>query len=535
MKTKFPWLQRRKRSAPELPLEAPIWLNNRSNGEYYHFQTPYEKKLRQFVLRTADENARKVGLDRREFLASAMGMATTLLCVGAASSCSSDSTRKRSSFESSGNDGGGPICVPKAAQWDEAAACSVLGGDEFVFDVQTHWFSQEDTRRFPKSVLDLFGVLFATTTEQAYVDDVFLNSDTTMAVLTAWPGATCSDDPSNTDPCGLPLSNESMIRSRDSINRMACNTQRVLQHIQVLPNDLTGVDKQMEIMTSLYCENLAYGWKLYPGFASSSIDPRGSSGFFLTEPNARRIIEHGLDLGLARFCVHKGLPIGSFFEAEHNYPKDVGVVAKDYPQATFIIYHSGICSGSDSTNTAPPEGPYSETEENPKGVNALIRSLIDNGITSENNNNVYAEVGSAINQVQVDPVQAAHFFGKLMKYVGVDKVLWGTDCVIYGSPQPFLEWFRVLQIPEELQARHGYPPLDAENKAKILGLNAAKVYGVDPSAARCKIDSCGTAQLKRYLDGELGPRRWAFQPPKGPRSYADYVELSRRHLATGHG
>jgi hypothetical protein len=534
MKTKFPWLRLRKKTEPELPLEPPVWLGDVSNGEYYRFQTEHERKLRKHVLVKADENARRLGMDRREFLASTMGMATTLLAIGATSSCSSkNGDRQGARSGDAGADGSKAICVPPEAMFDENAACSALGGDEFIFDVQTHWFSQADTVRFPESVLSLFGVLFASTTEQAYVRDLFLNSDTTMAVLTAWPGATCSDDPANTDPCGLPLSNESMIKSRDRINQLACNTERVIQHVQVLPNDLTGIDKQLEIMTQFHCESLAYGWKLYPGFAASSIDPRGASGYFLTEEKPRRVIEHGLSLGLSRFCVHKGLPIGSFFEKEHNHPKDIGVVAKDYPEATFIIYHSAICAGSATTAEAPPEGAYDATEADPKGANALIRSLADSGIDAMNNKNVYAEVGSALNQVQSDPIAAAHFFGKLMKYVGVDHVLWGTDCVIYGSPQPFLEWFRALTIPAELQDKFGYPPLDAVNKAKILGLNAARIYGVDPSAKRCQVDACATADLKRYLDQELGPRRWAFQQPGGPRNFRDYVEESRRRAASG--
>jgi hypothetical protein len=323
-----------------------------------------------------------------------------------------------------------------------------------------------------------------------------------------------------------------MIGSRDRINRLACGTERVIQHVQVLPNDLTGLDKQLEIMTSLHCEHLAYGWKLYPGFASSSIDPRGANGYFLTEDRPRRVIEHGLELGQKRFCVHKGLPIGTFFEKEHNHPRDVGVVARDYPDATFIIYHSGICSGYATTNEAPPEGPYDENEAEPRGVNALIRSLVDNDVRSTTNN-VYAEIGSAINQVQNDATASVHFFGKLMKYVGVDRVLWGTDCVIYGSPQPYLEWFRALTIPEEFQERYGYPPLDAANKAKILGLNAARIYGVDPAARRCEIESCTTAQLKRFLDEEFGGRRWMYRRPGGPSTWREYAALSKARRALG--
>jgi uncharacterized protein len=520
MRTRFPWITRRKKTDPELPVEPPLWLGTRSNGEYFHFQTPYEKRLRQFVLERADENARRLGMDRRQFLASALGMATTLWSIGFVSGCSDSNDLS-----------GSPLCVPPEAMFDEDAACTAIGGDEFIFDVQTHWFNREDTTRFPESVLQLFGPLFASANENAYIREMFLNSDTTLSVLTAWPGTTCSEDPANTDPCGLPLSNESMARSRDYINQLACDTQRVLQHVQVLPNDLTGLDKQLEIMTAFQCEQLAYGWKLYPGFSANSIDPRGPRGYFLDDANARRVIEHGLSLGVNRFAVHKGLPILYFFEKEHNHPRDVGIVARDYPDARFIIYHSAICAGSEQCGESPPEGPYDPNEADPKGVNALIRSLADNGIGP--NQNVYAEVGSAINEIMGNAIESAHFFGKLMKYVGTDNVVWGTDCVIYGSPQPYIEWFRALTIPESMQEEFGYPPLDVTNKAKIFGLNSARIYGVDVDAKRCQVDACATAQMKRQLDDEFGPRRWAFQEPGGPKTWDEYVASSRLCAAQG--
>ena len=534
MKSKFPWLTRRKKTDPELLLEPPLWMKSCSNGEYFHFQTPYEKKLREFVLRKADDNARRVGMDRREFLASAMGMVTTLWCINWASGCSS-STSGVGALADAGRDlgggEGGPLCVPPDAMFDPNAACEVVSGDQFIFDVQTHWFSSEDTRRFPPSVLATFGPLFAIANENRYINNMFLMSETTMAVLTSWPGTACPDDPANMDPCGLPLSNESMVASRDKINQLASNTQRIVQHFQLLPKDATGIDKQKELMTKLYCERGVSGWKMYPGFNPGSIDPRGGGGYFLDEAEPRQIIEHGLSLGLNRFCVHKGLPIGAFFVKEHNHPRDIGVVAKAYPQANFIIYHSGICSGFDTTAEAPPEGPYNPDDPNPVGVNALIRSLVDNGIGP--NQNVYAEVGSAINQVQMNAVASAHFFGKLMKYVGVDRVVWGTDCVIYGSPQGYIEWFRNLNIPEEMQQQYGYPPLDATNRAKIFGLNAAKLYGIDVQAKRCRVQTSELELLRRRLDDEYGPRRWAFQEPAGPKTWAEYVDHSKRSALLG--
>jgi hypothetical protein len=537
MKTKFPWLKMRKKTEPEIPYESPLWLGNRSNGEYFHKQTPYERKLRSFVLNKADENARRLGLDRREFLASAMGMATTLWCVSHAAGCSSED----GPGGAGGSGGGGGICVPPQAMFDEDVACAVLGGDEFIFDVQTHWFSTEDMSRFPDSVKSTFAIL-GLSDQEAYVDGMFLRSPTHVAVLTSWPGTYCINE---VDPCGMPLSNESMARSRDAINQLACNTQRVVQHFQLLPTDLAPIEQQKEFMKQLHCSTRVQGWKMYPGFNPSSIDSRLNRGYFLTDPAARELIQYGIELGVNVFSVHKGLAIGSFFEAEHNHPRDVGPAAKAFPGANFIIYHSGICSGFQDANgnsVCPPrnrsnpmaflEGPYDPNETDPKGCNAFIRSLLDEGIGP--NANVYAEVGSAIDNVMMDPLASQHFFGKLLKYVGVDRVVWGTDCLATrDSPLTYIEWFRTLEISQQLQEEYGYPPLDAEQKKKIFGLNAAKVYGIDPEQRRCEINSCPTSQLKHDLDGEFGPRRGIFNKPTGPATYDEYVEDVKKQRVLG--
>ena len=73
--------------------------------------------------------------------------------------------------------------------------------------------------------------------------------------------------------------------------------------------------------------------------------------------------------------------------------------------------------------------------------------------------------------------------GKLLLALGEDNILWGTDSVWYGSAQPLIDAFRAFQIPEEYQERFGYPALTDNIKAKILGLNAARVYSVDPEQA----------------------------------------------------
>ena len=58
--SRFPWLRMRRKTAPELPLEPPILLGNKSNGEFFWEQTPRERRMRQLILQLADERSRKL-------------------------------------------------------------------------------------------------------------------------------------------------------------------------------------------------------------------------------------------------------------------------------------------------------------------------------------------------------------------------------------------------------------------------------------------------------------------------------------------
>ncbi|MGH7369727.1 MAG: amidohydrolase family protein, partial [Candidatus Methylomirabilaceae bacterium] len=79
------------------------------------------------------------------------------------------------------------------------------------------------------------------------------------------------------------------------------------------------------------------------------------------------------------------------------------------------------------------------------------------------------------------PRLCAGLLGTLIKGMGVEHVLWGTDSVWYGSPQWQIEALRRLEIPEDLQKRHRFAPLGPANgpvKSAILGPNAARLYGL---------------------------------------------------------
>jgi hypothetical protein len=307
------------------------------------------------------------------------------------------------------------------------------------------------------------------------------------------------------------MSTEGAAKARDAINQLA-NSQRLLSHAMILPDDPSGVEAQKQIMEQIACTAGVSAWKLYPAFGSTGV------GFYIDDPDVGLpIIEKGLELNVRNFAIHKGLPIPGF-DTPHNQPRDIGVVAAKYPTANFIVYHAAINAGGSNS-----EGPYKDGDL--MGVNALITSMIENGIGP--NQNVYAEMGSSWIQVMSDATQAAHYLGKLLKYVGVNNVCWGTDSMVYGTPQPQIEALRAATIPKDLQDQYGYPELTADIKAKIFGLNSAVVYGVDHTKRHCQIEQCATSQLKRELDEEFGARRWSFQTPMGPRTYGEYLEAAQ--------
>jgi len=101
-----------------------------------------------------------------------------------------------------------------------------------------------------------------------------------------------------------------------------------------------------------------------------------------------------------------------------------------------------------------------------------------------------------------DPVMAAHGLGKNIKHYGIDRVVWGTDCLWWGLPQWGIDAFKRFQMPDEMCEKFGYKKLSKQDKAKIFGLNAAKLYKIDVKAKRKAFPADTLERLKTaYLDG----------------------------------
>ena len=174
----------------------------------------------------------------------------------------------------------------------------------------------------------------------------------------------------------------------------------------------------------------------------------------------------------------------------------------------FLVYHSGFVPGQ-------AEGPRDPAKN--EGVDSLVNSLAKNSVGP--GANVYAELGSTWRFLMRDPTSAAHALGKLIKAVGEDNVLWGTDSIWYGSPQDQIEAFRAFQISPELREKHGYAELTPALKRKVFGLNAVKVYSLDQAA------------LQKHLPEDPVDRaRAAYAGAEDP-TFATYGPKTRRGVA----
>jgi hypothetical protein len=462
----------------------PIKLYPVSNGEFIPPpSTPVERETERRARDEASRIADRIGMDRRKFLLSSMATALTLTTLSA---CSDEKAKS----DTPGTKPGGRYTTPPEATTEPDAAIEALGGKEFVFDVQTHFL--DDASNPPN-----LGVLFPQNncgeadphkcfTVDKYLDLIFNKSDTDVIVISALPFA------------GSPLNPDVMKKTIELADRL-CGERRTLMQGEAHPTN-GSIDTALDNMAQLQRDLPIGAWKVYTH--------AGGPGWFLDDSEesapqvGQRFIDQARKLGPPIIAVHKGFS-GIGGTAEYSDPVDVGPAAAKNPDVSFVVYHSGYDTKASRFGTT--EGPYRESQD--LGVNRLITSVHKAGIKP--GGNVYAELGSTWRAVMTDPTQAAHVIGKLLVAFGEDNVVWGTDSIWYGSPQDQIQAFRAFEISSEFQERYGYPELTAALKAKIFGLNSARVYKIDPITNACRIprEQIEQARLASFdTNATFGPR-----------------------------
>ena len=472
----------------------PIKLDSTSNGEFAPIPLDASlKRANALAHERAGEAARKLGIERRRFLVSSCGAASTLLAFNAAHAAAGRN--------------GGYFQLSAEAALEPQLAQAELGKSEFIFDVQGHFVNPTGAwlKDVPEGARPLSGFekvkcpLADAPGELSYlqcigpdefIKDVFLDADTDLMVLSVVPSTRE----------GEPLTIEEAAATRAIVEKMD-GSKRLMLHGRVNPNqpgDVADMDRLAGFGISAFKTYTQWG-------------PSGQ-GFWLTDDVGIAFIEKARQLDIRNIAIHKGLPFGQR-SYEHSTCRDVGPIARQFPDMNFLIYHSGFVAGQ-------AEGPYDP--ERSDGVDALVTSLLRNGVPP--NSNVYAELGSTWRFVSTrDPTTAAHVIGKLLRYVGEDNVLWGTDSIWYGSPQDQIQAFRAFQISEELQEKHGYPAITPELRAKVFGLNAAKPYKLPVEELKRYTGKDKVALAKADYSGRPNPSFATY----GPRTRREFVNFLR--------
>lgn len=300
-----------------------------------------------------------------------------------------------------------------------------------------------------------------------FLKDIYLDSDTKVALL--------SGAPSEGEPM---LSNDQMAAAREAVNSVA-GGRRLLTHAVISPGHAGWLDE----IDRVHAELKPDGWKGYTvGEPFSPTDKRWRlDDEKLMYPAYEKLVR----AGVRNLCIHKGLLPANADEVMPGAEPfarvdDVVQAAKDWPQLNFVIYHAGY-----RTIPQPTEAELHHFEATGRidWVSDLAEMPARHGL-----NNLYADIGASFAfTVLTHPRLAAAMIGMLIKGLGADRVLWGTDSVWYGSPQWQIEAFRRLIMPPDLIDRFGYPDLgdaDSPLRRAILGENGARLYDIDPALYR---------------------------------------------------
>ncbi len=443
---------------------SPIPTRIASNEEFIPPpQSPELKEVEARLTALSDAAAKNQGLSRRNFLRTGAGMAAALTAL---------------------NQVFGPVYAVGAEEVaDPKAFEEKWPKDQFIFDIQTHhvdisrkWY--EDTTN-GKAIVQFFQLIrpsikgLESSLEQLnrvhYVKELFGDSDTTMAVISGVPSREWDKNP---------LPPDQMVATRKYVNDLA-GSQRLLSHGLLRPNlgpkEFDEMERQVKVLK-------IDAWKMYTGAEL------GEKAWFLDDEKiAYPFWERTKKLGIKNICVHKGLPLSAFNEKGCR-PLDVEKAALDFPDLNFIIYHSGyrgptkgfsswIGKGTgdkvvDAESTDPQEIPW---------VSDILRSLKKNPKIK----NVYFELGGTFNILSSSaPDICLHMLGQMLQVAGPDHILWGTDSIWNGSPQSQIVRLRKMVMKEEFIKKYKYPELTDAVKDQILGLNSARLFGLDPKEKR---------------------------------------------------
>ncbi|HYY73923.1 MAG TPA: amidohydrolase family protein [Solirubrobacterales bacterium] len=473
-----------------------------SNGEWCPLPpTPKERLAAKLIAEETAARARRHGMTRAEFLRTAAATATAFMVLN-----------KVYGLDQWGDAAAMPVKREHCDDLD--AARELLDRKMFVMDVQMHHIDVSSPAAMTNCGILRFNSALQRFAELGYdvsmsnlgcpevlgqmnfIKEAFIDSQTSLGVLSGLPFS------------GLVIGPKAMADTRDLVNQLA-GSERALSQAMIEPA-APGGPTALRTFEQQVREFRASALKVY------TYSGGNGTGFFLDdEAVSYPMLAEAQRLGIPLINCHKGLPGFAPNAKEYVRTTDLPKAVRDWPNLKFCAYHSGF---------------YSSAADHPEGKAGLTEFIeVLESMRPSERKRVYAEIGStfAINLLR-GPDQAAHLIGQLLKTLGSRNILWGTDSIWWGSPQFLIDAFKNLRIPASMQEQFGYPPLTEKAKRRILGLNAARLYRVDPRERRCTVAGDQFAQVQAEQGGFRAGRSLKAYGLRTRREFLAFRRLEER-------
>ena len=217
------------------------------------------------------------------------------------------------------------------------------------------------------------------------------------------------------------------------------NPHRFLYQPNVSPIKHKGVQNTIWELEYWVKEKGAKIFKFYP--------PEDT---YMNDPDLWPFYRKAEELGIV-LDIHTGfcwVPPG---KSKYALPILLDDVARDFPNLKLVAFHMGY--------------PYCD----------------DLNMVALGHPNVYVCLSLLCPWALSAPRKLAKILGEALRFVGPDKIIWGTDYAGFSAQiAGAVQGFREFQIPEEMRKDYGYPEITDEDRRKIFGENLAKLIGIEP-------------------------------------------------------
>lgn len=178
-----------------------------------------------------------------------------------------------------------------------------------------------------------------------------------------------------------------------------------------------------------------------------------SRGWRLDSKEAFEFLEFNRQLGIYIQVPHKGPTVWPLDRDAFDV-KDVDAAASSFPDMKFVVTHIGL---------------------------PRLEDFVWIGVQDKN---IYAGLAVASAFIHKRPRYFAQIMAELLFWLGPDRILMGSDYAIW-NPKWIIEEFINFELPPDIEKEYGVQ-LTLDIKKKMLGENAAKLWGIDINEIRSK-------------------------------------------------